>query len=91
MFKTILLNHDFLGLADFDQIFVTVIGEEENYGPQHRQSNLKPRDVALWMSVKHKDKKALDIWSKEIASSGTGMAPGKCLSTQKLCSNRITL
>ena len=30
----------------------------------------------MWMSVKHKEKKALDIWAREIASAGTGMAPG---------------
>ena len=36
----------------------------------------KPREVAMWMSVKHKEKKALDIWAREIASAGTGMAPG---------------
>ena len=26
----------------------------------------------MWMSVKHKEKKALDIWAREIASAGTG-------------------
>lgn len=67
----------FTGLGDFDHTYVTVVGAEENYAPSHRQSNVTPRDVALWMSVQHKDKKALDIWAKEIASSGTGMAPGK--------------
>jgi hypothetical protein len=30
------------------------------------------------MSVAHGDKRALDIWAREIASSGTGMAPGLC-------------
>jgi hypothetical protein len=29
------------------------------------------------MSVRHADKKAVDIWAREIASSGTGMAPGQ--------------
>ena len=28
------------------------------------------------MSVQHQDKKALQLWSREIASAGTGMAPG---------------
>ena len=28
------------------------------------------------MSVEAKDKKAIDIWAREIASSGTGMTPG---------------
>ncbi len=30
------------------------------------------------MSLCHQDKRALDIWAKEIASAGTGMAPGLC-------------
>jgi len=28
------------------------------------------------MAVQHSDKKALEIWAREIASSGTGMTPG---------------
>ncbi len=32
----------------------------------------------MWMSLCHQDKKALDVWSREIASAGTGMAPGLC-------------
>ena len=28
------------------------------------------------MSVKHQNKKALDIWAKEIAACGTGGTPG---------------
>ena len=28
------------------------------------------------MAVKHQDKKALQIWSKEIAACGTGGTPG---------------
>ena len=30
------------------------------------------------MSVQHKDKNALNLWAREIASAGTGMAPGLC-------------
>ena len=37
-----------------------------------------PREAALWMSVQHKDKNALNLWAREIASAGTGMAPGLC-------------
>ncbi len=42
------------------------------------RTNVAPRESTLWMSVQHEDKKALDIWAREIASSGTGMAPGMC-------------
>ena len=30
----------------------------------------------LWISVQHFDKKALELFSREIAAAGTGMAPG---------------
>ena len=31
------------------------------------------REVVLWMSVHHSDKKALAIFAREIAPAGTGM------------------
>ena len=31
-----------------------------------------PREAVLWMSVKHQNKKAVEIWAKEIAAAGTG-------------------
>jgi len=65
-----------LGLKDFERTHVTVIGHEENYSSHFRHVDEGPRDVALWMSVHHSDKKALEIWAREIASSGTGMTPG---------------
>lgn len=30
----------------------------------------------MWMSVQHKEKRALDLFAREIAAAGTGMAPG---------------
>ena len=30
------------------------------------------REAVLWMSVKHQNKKAVEIWAKEIAAAGTG-------------------
>jgi len=63
-----------MGMDDFSDTYVTAIGDEESFGKN--ASKAKPREVAMWMSVKHKEKKALDIWAREIASAGTGMAPG---------------
>ena len=31
------------------------------------------------MCLTHPEKRALDVWAKEIASAGTGMAPGLCM------------
>merc|ERR1712133_22010 len=35
-----------------------------------------PREAVLWMSVKHQNKKAIEMWAKEIAAAGTGGTPG---------------
>ena len=34
------------------------------------------REAVLWMSVKHQNKKAVELWAKEIAAAGTGGTPG---------------
>ena len=64
-------------MENFDRTHIQVIGAEENFGESCRTVGSNgPHDVALWMSVHHPEKKALEIWAREIASSGTGMAPG---------------
>ncbi|HVL01390.1 MAG TPA: hypothetical protein VM553_16350, partial [Dongiaceae bacterium] len=44
------------------------------YGPRSTARNV--REVVVKMAVSHADKKALTLFSKEIAQAGTGMAPG---------------
>ena len=51
-----------------------VIGSEASYGAKQR--GVSPREVMMWLSVRHRYKKALAMFSKEIAHAGTGMAPG---------------
>ena len=58
-----------LGLDDFTSTYVTTIGNEECFGENARY--ILPRETTLWMAVQHKDKKALEFWSREIASAGT--------------------
>ena len=50
---------------------IQVIGSESSYGP--RAQLLDTREGALWLAVKHPQKKALEIFSREIAPAGTGM------------------
>lgn len=38
-----------------------------------------PREVVLWLSVLHKEKKALEIFSREVAPAGTGMGKHTCV------------
>ncbi|XP_032811307.1 uncharacterized protein LOC116942935 isoform X2 [Petromyzon marinus] len=66
-----------LGLSDFSKVHVQVLGAEDTYGPHARSwPDGGPRDVALWMSVGHSHKRALELFRMEIASAGTSMAPG---------------
>ena len=49
-----------------------IIGSETSYG-DHQAPNMDPREVVMWMGVKHQDKRALEIFTREIAPAGTGM------------------
>ncbi|XP_053114086.1 uncharacterized protein LOC128328277 isoform X1 [Hemicordylus capensis] len=66
-----------LGYEDYSAINIQILGSEETYGP-HARKNIDdgPREVVIWLAVLHKQKKAVEIFSREIASAGTGMAPG---------------
>ncbi len=66
------------GMADFSRTHISVIGAEDSFGANAAAQSQLPREAVVWMSVAHPDKRALDIWAREIASSGTGMAPGLC-------------
>ena len=63
-----------LGLNDFKRTNVEMLGSEGNYGPL--RGNTLTKESVLWIAVEHDQKKALDIFVKEIAPAGTGMAPG---------------
>lgn len=63
-----------LGLEDFSAVNVQVLGAEDTYGANARSKGC--REVVIWMAVHHQQKKALEIFSREIAAAGTGMAPG---------------
>ncbi|XP_015226363.1 PREDICTED: uncharacterized protein LOC107082277 [Cyprinodon variegatus] len=63
-----------LGLEDFSSINIQVLGAEDTYGPNARST--ESREAVMWMAVHHKQKKALEIFAREVAPAGTGMAPG---------------
>ena len=63
-----------LGLNDFKRVHIEMLGSEGNYGRFRRNSYT--RECVSWIAVEHEQKKALEIFSKEIAPAGTGMAPG---------------
>lgn len=63
-----------LGLEDYSEVNIQVLGAEDTYGPH--AVNASPREAVVWMAVHHKQKKALEFFSREVAPAGTGMAPG---------------
>ncbi|KAM6269828.1 uncharacterized protein LJ264_004250 isoform 2-T2 [Porphyrio hochstetteri] len=66
-----------LGYEDYSAVNVQVLGSEDTYGPHARRSiDGGPREAVIWLAVHHKQKEAVEIFSREIAPAGTGMAPG---------------
>uniref|UniRef100_A0A671UE77 Si:ch73-132f6.5 n=1 Tax=Sparus aurata TaxID=8175 RepID=A0A671UE77_SPAAU len=59
-----------LGIEDFSSVNVQVLGAEDTYGANGS------REAVIWMAVHHKQKKALELFAREVAPAGTGMAPG---------------
>uniref|UniRef100_A0A8C6SG42 Si:ch73-132f6.5 n=1 Tax=Neogobius melanostomus TaxID=47308 RepID=A0A8C6SG42_9GOBI len=66
-----------LGLDDYSAVNVQVLGAEDTYGLNAKYK--ASRDVVLWMAVHHKQKKALELFSREVAPAGTGMACLMCV------------
>ena len=60
-----------LKIPDFE-----ILGSEQSFGKNAIAEDKFPREAVLWMSVKHQDKKAIQVWAKEIAAAGTGGTPG---------------
>ncbi|XP_068223288.1 uncharacterized protein [Palaemon carinicauda] len=64
-----------LKLKDFTRTHIQILGAEDTYGNLKRSGD-GLREGVIWISVHHSEKKALELFSREIAAAGTGMAPG---------------
>lgn len=62
------------GWAPYSEVNIELLGSEATYG-QHGQRQ-DSREVLIKLAVRHPDKRALVLFSKEIAQAATGMAPG---------------
>lgn len=62
------------GLADYSATRLEVTGAETAYGPHARASGV--RECVMRLAVRHKEKRALEIFAKEFAAPGTSFAPG---------------
>ena len=54
-----------------------IIGSEASYGPAQRRPAPPTREVVMWLGVQHQEKMALEVFAREVAPAGTGMAPGQ--------------
>ncbi|MBD5633430.1 MAG: DUF1446 domain-containing protein, partial [Candidatus Eremiobacteraeota bacterium] len=62
------------GLADYRDTLVEIVGGESIYGPHSRVRNA--REVVMRLSVEHDERRALEIFSREIFPSATSWSPG---------------
>ena len=62
------------GLGDYVDTSIEVLGAEATYGPHGRAQGV--REVILKVGVRHMDKRAVDIFTREIAPAATGMGQG---------------
>jgi len=62
-------------LDDFKRVQIQAIGDESLYGANARvygEDGEGPREAAVWIAVEHSDKKAIDVFGRELAASATG-------------------
>ncbi len=62
------------GLGDYRAAHVELLGNESLYGPQSRTP--AAREVMARIVVDHPDKRALELFAREIAPAGTSWSPG---------------
>ncbi|MCP5334942.1 MAG: DUF1446 domain-containing protein [Oceanospirillaceae bacterium] len=62
------------GMADFSAVDIELLGSEATYGQHAKRRD--SREVVVKIAASHADKKALVLFSREIAQAATGMAPG---------------
>jgi Acyclic terpene utilisation family protein AtuA len=62
------------GYENFSATNIEIVGSETVYGDHSRA--LSAREVVLRLVVRHRQKAALDLFTKEIAAPGTSFGPG---------------
>ncbi|ROM93489.1 acyclic terpene utilization AtuA family protein [Pseudomonas brassicacearum] len=62
------------GWAPYSEVNIELLGSESTYGPHGQRQD--SREVVIKLAVRHPDKQALILFSREIAQAATGMAPG---------------
>jgi len=63
-----------LGIGDYSAVDLSVLGTASVYGPHMQPPEL--REAVMRLAVSHVDRKALEIFAREIAPAGTSWSPG---------------
>ncbi len=63
-------------LGDYSATGIEILGAESVYGPHARAGALATREAVMRLAVRHDDKRALEIFAREVAPSGTSWSPG---------------
>jgi hypothetical protein len=62
------------GWGPYSETHIELLGSEATYGPHGERHD--SREVVIRLAVRHPNKQALILFSREIAQAATGMAPG---------------
>ncbi|WP_338523427.1 acyclic terpene utilization AtuA family protein [Pseudomonas batumici] len=62
------------GWPPYSEVNGELLGSEATYGPHGRRQD--SREVVIKLAVRHPERQALLLFSREIAQAATGMAPG---------------
>lgn len=65
-----------VGLKDYGDTLIEVLGAESGYGPHKQTGVLASREAVLRITVTHSSKDALNLFAREIAPAGTSWSPG---------------
>lgn len=62
------------GLGEYSATHVETLGSAASFGPHAAHGPLF--EAVMWLAVAHPDKRALELFAREIAPAGTSSAPG---------------
>lgn len=62
------------GLGDYSATRIEVLGAASSFGPHAPAAPLL--EAVMWLAVAHPDRRALELFAREIAPAGTSWAPG---------------
>lgn len=65
---------DSMGLGDYSATNIEILGEASSYGMHLARAPMF--EAVMWLAVAHPNKRALELFAREIAPAGTSWAPG---------------